>query len=161
MASQPTILLNCSFCGKNSNEVRKLIAGPKVYICDECIDLCNDIIKEETSVADDRSLPAQVPGGHLMPARIVTRFVEADLTSRTLESPLGILWECEGCGWKLRLHPDATPPAEHSDQIDLGAWPGPPRELSIREIELVPQCNAVWRAASFDYPRSSKPRCII
>ena len=40
-------LLFCSFCGKNQNEVRKLIAGPSVYICDECVDLCNDIIQEE------------------------------------------------------------------------------------------------------------------
>ncbi|HIE48891.1 MAG TPA: ATP-dependent Clp protease ATP-binding subunit ClpX [Gammaproteobacteria bacterium] len=40
-------LLLCTFCGKNQNEVRKLIAGPSVYICNECIDLCNDIIKEE------------------------------------------------------------------------------------------------------------------
>ncbi|MGJ8524743.1 ATP-dependent Clp protease ATP-binding subunit ClpX [Halomonadaceae bacterium LMG 33818] len=40
-------LLYCSFCGKNQNEVRKLIAGPSVYICDECVDLCNDIIREE------------------------------------------------------------------------------------------------------------------
>ena len=40
-------LLFCSFCGKNQNEVRKLIAGPSVYICNECIDLCNDIIQEE------------------------------------------------------------------------------------------------------------------
>ena len=40
-------LLFCSFCGKNQNEVRKLIAGPSVYICNECIDLCNDIILEE------------------------------------------------------------------------------------------------------------------
>jgi ClpX C4-type zinc finger len=36
----------CSFCGKSQDEVRKLIAGPTVYICDECIDLCNDIIAE-------------------------------------------------------------------------------------------------------------------
>ncbi len=41
------VLLRCSFCGKNRDEVRKLIAGPTVYICDECIDLCNDIIAEE------------------------------------------------------------------------------------------------------------------
>ena len=40
-------VLYCSFCGKNQNEVRKLIAGPSVYICDECVDLCNDIIREE------------------------------------------------------------------------------------------------------------------
>lgn len=40
-------LLYCSFCGKSQHEVRKLIAGPSVYICDECVELCNDIIKEE------------------------------------------------------------------------------------------------------------------
>ena len=39
--------LRCSFCGKSRDEVRKLIAGPTVYICDECVNLCNDIIAEE------------------------------------------------------------------------------------------------------------------
>ena len=37
----------CSFCGKNQHEVRKLIAGPTVFICDECVELCEDIIHEE------------------------------------------------------------------------------------------------------------------
>ena len=46
-------LLYCSFCGKSQHEVRKLIAGPSVFICDECVDLCNDIIREE--VQDDAS----------------------------------------------------------------------------------------------------------
>src|SRR5688500_8292507 len=40
-------LLKCSFCGKSQKAVKKLIAGPGVYICDECIDLCNEIIEEE------------------------------------------------------------------------------------------------------------------
>ena len=40
-------LLYCSFCGKSQNEVRKLIAGPSVYVCDECVELCNDIIRDE------------------------------------------------------------------------------------------------------------------
>ena len=40
-------LLYCSFCGKSQHEVRKLIAGPQVFICDECIELCNDIVREE------------------------------------------------------------------------------------------------------------------
>src|SRR5262249_56457099 len=40
-------ILKCSFCGKSQNDVRKLIAGPTVYICDECVELCNDIIAEE------------------------------------------------------------------------------------------------------------------
>ena len=42
-------LLKCSFCGKSQKQVKKLIAGPGVYICDECIDLCNEIIDEELS----------------------------------------------------------------------------------------------------------------
>ena len=41
-------LLKCSFCGKSQKQVKKLIAGPGVYICDECIDLCNEIIEEES-----------------------------------------------------------------------------------------------------------------
>src|SRR5690349_523138 len=40
-------ILYCSFCGKSQHEVRKLIAGPSVFICDECVELCNDIIREE------------------------------------------------------------------------------------------------------------------
>lgn len=44
---EPSRLIACSWCGKAQDEVRKLIAGPTVYICDECIDLCNDIIAEE------------------------------------------------------------------------------------------------------------------
>ena len=54
-------LLYCSFCGKNQNEVKKLIAGPSVYVCNECVDLCNDIIREEDEVKDD-----EVSGSNLM-----------------------------------------------------------------------------------------------
>ncbi len=53
-------ILYCSFCGKSQHEVRKLIAGPSVYICDECVELCNDIIREEleeAGVGDRENLP--------------------------------------------------------------------------------------------------------
>ncbi|HEY8118809.1 MAG TPA: ATP-dependent Clp protease ATP-binding subunit ClpX [Methylophilaceae bacterium] len=50
-------LLYCSFCGKSQHEVRKLIAGPSVFICDECVDLCNDIIREE--VQDENGLKSR------------------------------------------------------------------------------------------------------
>ena len=43
--------LYCSFCGKSQHEVRKLIAGPTVFICDECVELCMDIIREEAKAA--------------------------------------------------------------------------------------------------------------
>jgi len=51
---KPTDLL-CSFCGKSQEEVKKLIAGPSVYICDECIELCNDIIAEEYELEDEEA----------------------------------------------------------------------------------------------------------
>jgi ATP-dependent Clp protease ATP-binding subunit ClpX len=48
--------LSCTFCGKGQEEVKKLIAGPSVYICDECVDLCNDIIEEEVKAEDEEVL---------------------------------------------------------------------------------------------------------
>jgi len=53
--------LVCSFCGKSQDEVRKLIAGPTVYICDECIDLCNDIIAEEIDHDENLNSSSNVP----------------------------------------------------------------------------------------------------
>jgi len=56
-------LLHCSFCGKNQNEVSKLIAGPSVFICDECVDLCNEIIRdelEEKSLKTRKNLPKPI-----------------------------------------------------------------------------------------------------
>src|SRR6202046_1806940 len=50
-------LLYCSFCGKSQHEVKKLIAGPSVFICDECIDLCNDIIRDEAASGESVSGP--------------------------------------------------------------------------------------------------------
>ena len=47
-------VFHCSFCGKSQHEVRKLIAGPSVYVCDECVALCNEIINEEGR--DDKAI---------------------------------------------------------------------------------------------------------
>ena len=58
-------LLYCSFCGKSQHEVRKLIAGPSVFICDECVELCNDIIREEIQQADNsKSSGSDLPTPH-------------------------------------------------------------------------------------------------
>ena len=54
-------LLYCSFCGKSQHEVRKLIAGPSVFICDECIELCNDIIREESAVDKGKPTKSDLP----------------------------------------------------------------------------------------------------
>src|ERR1700742_3000553 len=51
---RPEELLTCSFCGKSQNDVRKLIAGPGVYVCNECIDICNEIINDD----DQTTTPA-------------------------------------------------------------------------------------------------------
>ncbi|GAA5316597.1 MAG: ATP-dependent Clp protease ATP-binding subunit ClpX [Candidatus Pelagadaptatus aseana] len=53
--------LYCSFCGKSQHEVRKLIAGPSVFICDECVDLCNDIIREEIQEASPEGSSERLP----------------------------------------------------------------------------------------------------
>jgi len=54
-------LLYCSFCGKSQHEVRKLIAGPSVFICDECVDLCNDIIREEVQESNSDARQDHLP----------------------------------------------------------------------------------------------------
>jgi ATP-dependent protease Clp ATPase subunit len=57
-------LLKCSFCGKKQKQVKKLIAGPGVYICNECIDLCNQIIEKESGpVLDEQDLRWEVYSG--------------------------------------------------------------------------------------------------
>ncbi|MBP7958004.1 MAG: ATP-dependent Clp protease ATP-binding subunit ClpX, partial [Ottowia sp.] len=59
--------LYCSFCGKSQHEVKKLIAGPSVFICDECIELCNDIVREEVSA---QAVPGEARGELPTPADI-------------------------------------------------------------------------------------------
>ncbi|MBU3725716.1 MAG: ATP-dependent Clp protease ATP-binding subunit ClpX, partial [Burkholderiaceae bacterium] len=61
-------LLYCSFCGKSQHEVKKLIAGPSVFICDECIDLCNDIIRDEQAAE-----PESAKDGLPTPQEIASR----------------------------------------------------------------------------------------
>ncbi len=56
-----TKTLHCSFCNKSQNEVRKLIAGPSVFICDECVDLCNDIIREEMESSAREAIRTELP----------------------------------------------------------------------------------------------------
>jgi ATP-dependent Clp protease ATP-binding subunit ClpX len=78
--------LYCSFCGKSQHEVKKLIAGPSVFICDECIELCNDIIRDEAPAAD----PAGKPSREDLPApgeikSILDQYVIGqDIAKRTL-----------------------------------------------------------------------------
>jgi ATP-dependent Clp protease ATP-binding subunit ClpX len=59
--SATTKVLHCSFCNKAQHEVRKLIAGPSVFVCDECIELCNDIIREEAQANAQESIRTELP----------------------------------------------------------------------------------------------------
>jgi ATP-dependent Clp protease ATP-binding subunit ClpX len=67
-------LLYCSFCGKSQHEVRKLIAGPSVFICDECVDLCNDIIREEIQESVPEGASEKLPKPHEI-AAILDQYV--------------------------------------------------------------------------------------
>ena len=118
MAKEHTVDLRCSFCGKSQHEVRKLIAGPTVYICDECIGLCNDIIAEEAGCeAWVKTLPvdAKVFIGSLLDRgskaveRLLQAVVEKDsaipVEARSAMTQLGSIWTTLRASLE---HPDAT-----------------------------------------------------
>jgi ATP-dependent Clp protease ATP-binding subunit ClpX len=79
-------LLYCSFCGKSQHEVRKLIAGPSVFICDECIDLCNDIIREEaTTETGTKAAKSDLPSPHEI-CEILDQYVIGQIQAKKILS---------------------------------------------------------------------------
>jgi ATP-dependent Clp protease ATP-binding subunit ClpX len=76
--------LSCSFCGKSQREVRKLIAGPSVYICDECVELCNDIITEEYEREDYYASRALVPKPREIKAHLDDYVIGQELAKKVL-----------------------------------------------------------------------------
>ncbi len=79
-------LLKCSFCGKSQKQVKKLIAGPGVYICDECIDLCNEIIEEELAEPTEFKWDS-VWASSVLPEPVGPSSRMLDLASSTPSSP--------------------------------------------------------------------------
>jgi len=79
-------VLYCSFCGKSQHEVKKLIAGPSVFICDECIELCNDIIRDETPAegASPRASKSDLPVPSEIKAILDQYVIGQDVAKRTL-----------------------------------------------------------------------------
>ena len=76
--------LSCSFCGKSQREVKKLIAGPTVYICDECIELCNDIIAEEYGQEETAAPASRVPKPHEIKASLDEYVIGQDAAKKVL-----------------------------------------------------------------------------
>ncbi len=77
-------LLYCSFCGKSQHEVRKLIAGPSVYVCDECVDLCNDIIREELEGAPSEEQYVDLPKPREIKAHLDDYVISQDEAKKVL-----------------------------------------------------------------------------
>ncbi|MGL4613752.1 MAG: ATP-dependent protease ATP-binding subunit ClpX [Shewanella sp.] len=77
-------LLYCSFCGKSQHEVRKLIAGPSVYVCDECVELCNDIIREEIKEISPKRDSEKLPTPHELRAHLDDYVIGQDRAKKVL-----------------------------------------------------------------------------
>jgi ATP-dependent Clp protease ATP-binding subunit ClpX len=79
-------ILYCSFCGKSQHEVKKLIAGPSVFICDECIELCNDIIRDEVAAEAEQTRPARsdLPSPAEIKSSLDQYVIGQDTAKRTL-----------------------------------------------------------------------------
>jgi|TARA_B110000483_G_scaffold71535_1_gene89217 ATP-dependent Clp protease ATP-binding subunit ClpX len=77
-------LLYCSFCGKSQHEVKKLIAGPSVFVCDECVDLCNDIIREERLEATPGQQEEKLPSPREINAEIDNYVIGQEQAKRVL-----------------------------------------------------------------------------
>ena len=79
-------ILYCSFCGKSQHEVKKLIAGPSVFICDECIELCNDIIRDEVAAESEQARPSRgdLPTPAEIKASLDQYVIGQDTAKRTL-----------------------------------------------------------------------------
>ncbi|NDC36903.1 MAG: ATP-dependent Clp protease ATP-binding subunit ClpX, partial [Proteobacteria bacterium] len=76
--------LVCSFCGKTQEEVRKLVAGPGVYICDECVDLCNDILTEELDDSTSFTSKVKVPNPKEIKSALDEYIIGQDHAKRAL-----------------------------------------------------------------------------
>ena len=109
--SESDVVLYCSFCGKSQSEVRKLVAGPSVYMCNECVDLCNDIIEEELAkdAAEESggaSLEKQLPKPKEIKAALDEYVIGQDKAKRILSVAVYNHYK------RLRSHTDKTSDVE-------------------------------------------------
>ena len=122
--TKPENLVKCSFCGKTQKEVKKLIAGPGVYICEECIALCNEIIDEEGVVAETPAPPAEP----LDPVEVGLRRLNAraTLAQRSVDSIAPLVRELRGSGVGWPDIADALEVAEAEARSRYGTGDGSP-----------------------------------
>src|SRR5437660_10145570 len=79
----------CSFCGKGQEQVRKLVAGPGVYICDQCIDLCQEVLEEDSrSTTTKKSKPGVIPNRQVIHAALEQYVVGQEHAKRVLSVAL-------------------------------------------------------------------------
>ncbi|MFZ2625725.1 MAG: ATP-dependent Clp protease ATP-binding subunit ClpX [Propionibacterium sp.] len=105
-------LFKCSFCGKSQKQVKKLIAGPGVYICDECIDLCNEIIEEEFSEGSDTDTPSELPKPAEIQTFLDSYIIGQDTAKKTLAVAVYNHYK------RVQARSEAT--AKHDDEVELG-----------------------------------------
>ena len=148
MTGKTKVPYRCSFCGKSQEQVRKLIAGQGVYICDECINLCQEIIEEEMlETPRAKSTPAALPSPRRIKEKLDAYVISQDAAKKVLSVAVsrGDLPGPDGAG-PASLDRDATAPA----LAELGAYfAGRLRTFSLA-LDLGDAAvfdAAVWQAA--------------
>ena len=162
-ASEGNEQLLCSFCGKSQRQVKKLIAGPGVYICDECIDLCNEIIDEELTAPDDaRPRQPPAPAGHLLGAERLRRLAgggEAHALGRGLQ-PLQARPHGAGRRGRRRAaeveHPPARPDRLRQDAARADARADPQRPVRDRRRDRADR-GRLRRRGRREHPPEADP----
>ncbi|MCL2471422.1 MAG: ATP-dependent Clp protease ATP-binding subunit ClpX [Propionibacteriaceae bacterium] len=104
-------LLKCSFCGKSQKQVRKLIAGPGVYICDECIDLCNEIIDEELTCPSEVNVADALPKPGQIHAFLDEYVIGQDFAKKALSVAVYNHYK------RITLDPKSTPPGQEPIEL--------------------------------------------
>ena len=132
--------LICSFCGKSQDEVKKLIAGPTVYICDECIELCNDIIAEESKLEesmgpDVKKLPKPQEIKEVLDEYVIGQ----DRAKKILSVAV----------------------YNHYKRVEAMGKPGAAKKMFSRAVEIKPQCVEAMRELRIMNMRRDKDKGVL